>query len=100
VTKSPTALSLELLRREGWKAENVEQWIPRGKTRRDLFGVIDIIAIRGVETMGVQTTTTTNVSHRVEKINASEYLEAMRAAGWRIVVHGWYPDGRVREIEI
>lgn len=100
---SPTRQTLDRLRADGWTAAVVEQWIPGVKRTRDLFGFIDIIAIRGDETLAVQTTDVSNVSHRLRKIEADEHaaaLAAVRAAGWRIVVHGWYPDGRCREVDV
>lgn len=97
---SPTQRSLAKLRAEGYTAEVVEQNIPHARTKRDLFGFIDIIAIRGAETLAVQTTSVDHVSHRVVKIECSKHLDAVRAAGWRISVHGWRPDGRLREVEL
>lgn len=98
--RSPTARSLQLLSSEGWTAAVVEQWVPGVARRRDLFGFVDIIAIRDDQTLAVQTTDITNVSHRVRKIEESPLLSSVRAAGWQIVVHGWHSDGRVREVDL
>ena len=43
--KSPTARTMAALRSEGWTVEVVEKWIPGAQIRRDLFGVIDVLAI-------------------------------------------------------
>lgn len=94
---SPTQRSLAKLRAEGYSAEVVEQNVPHARTKRDLFGFIDIVAIRGAETLAVQTTSADHVSHRRTKIEASPHLDAVRAAGWRICIHGWRTDGRLRE---
>lgn len=95
---SPTHRSLELLRIEGWTAQLVESRIPGAAVHRsrDLFGCIDIIAVRGPDTLAVQTTSASNITSRIRKVTDSEHLPAMRDAGWRIEVHGWYADGRVR----
>ena len=88
---SPTARSLELLRNEGYLVQIVEQTI-RGKGiifKRDLFSIGDIIAIRGPETLLVQTTSGSNVSARVAKVATCEHLPWIRNAGWHIEVHGW-----------
>lgn len=42
---TPTARSLAECRKRGWHAQVVEQTIPRTFIKRDLFGVIDIIAV-------------------------------------------------------
>lgn len=99
---SPTARSLALLRAEGWLAEVVEQNVPHARTKRDLFGFIDIIAVQGERTLAVQTTSDNggHVANRVLKIRTSPHRDAVLAAGWRIVVHGWRPDGRLRLVEV
>lgn len=86
---SPTQRSLKHLREQGYRAEVVEKWIPGANLRKDLFGFVDIVAIRGAETLGVQSTSRSNVSARVQKIADSEAVGDVRKAGWRIVVHGW-----------
>lgn len=86
---SPTARSLEHLRELGYVADVVERWIPRAGVRRDLFGVVDIVALRAGETLGVQATSASNVAARVRKLADAPTLPALRAAGWRLVVHGW-----------
>lgn len=97
---SPTARSLQVLRNEGWTAQLVEARIPGTNRSRDLFGFIDIIAVRDGVTLAVQTTDTTNVSARVRKIADAEHVGAVRRAGWKIIVHGWYSDGRLREVDL
>lgn len=87
--KSPTENSLAYLRTSGWDAEVVERWIPGANIRKDLFGFVDIVAVMGNQTLGVQTTSASNVSARVAKIKESEMLPKLREAGWMIHVHGW-----------
>jgi hypothetical protein len=86
---TPTARSLAHLRAFGWTVGVVEQRIPRTNITRDLFGFIDLVALRGAETMAVQVTSGSNVAARVRKITEAEDLGAVRQAGWAIVVHGW-----------
>lgn len=86
---SPTQLSLKWLRDSGWTAEVVERWNPHARIRQDLFGFIDIIAIRRYETLAVQCTSVDGVSARLKKIRESPYLPLVRDACWSIVVHGW-----------
>lgn len=94
---SPTQLSLAKLRREGWIAEVVERWNPHARVRNDLFGCIDVLALKEGRTLGVQATSSSNVSARVRKIAEAEHVPAMREAGWELAVWGWSqkkPGGR------
>lgn len=91
---SPTQRSLAKLRGEGYLVEVVERWNAHSRTRKDLFGWVDIIAIRDGETLAVQTTSWGNISSRVKKIMESDTLPDVRAAGWLIHVHGWKKDAK------
>src|SRR5205809_110083 len=99
---SPTERSLAYLRRQGYAAEVVERFVrrPGGGFRKDLFGFVDIVAVQGNETLGVQVTTSDHVSDRAAKARlALESQPALRACSWRFIVHGW--RGRVlREVEL
>lgn len=93
---TPTELSLRQLRAEGWTVDVCERWVPGGPgmsgRRRDLFGMLDLLALRDGRTMGVQTTSHTNVAARLTKMTDDEHgpaLVEMRSAGWLIVIHGW-----------
>lgn len=86
---SPTQLTLRHLRAEGWTADVVEHWVPGANIRRDLFGVIDVVALRGTETLAIQATSTSNVPARVRKIADAPTIGAIRDAGWRFEVWGW-----------
>jgi hypothetical protein len=74
----------------------VEHWNPFARIRQDLFGIIDLLAVRDGETMGVQTTSGGNVAARVQKIADCSHVGALRRAGWRLVVHGWRKDSKGR----
>ena len=86
---SPTSRTLKKLRDDGYVAEVVEKWIPGANIRRDLFNFIDVVGIRGAETIGVQCTSRGHVNDRCKKIADAEHVGAVREAGWRIEVHGW-----------
>lgn len=94
---SPTARSLAHLRKHGAIAAVVERYNSFSRKRTDLFGFIDIVALDdqpGV--LGVQSTTVSNQSARVAKIQSQELAVAVRwwlRAGNRIVVHGWAKRG-------
>lgn len=97
---STTKLSLDYLRGLGYVAEVVEHWVPSPiggrQVRRDLFGILDIVALRGAETLGVQTTTKGELSKRARKIAESPHVDALREAGWTLHVHGWWQPGGPR----
>ena len=67
----------------------VERWNPHARVRNDLFGFIDVLAIRDNEVLGVQSTSGSNMASRVTKIGEHELVGTVRQAGIRIVVHGW-----------
>lgn len=93
---SPTQRSLKHLRKAGYLAGVVEKWIPQIKRRQDLFGFIDIIAVKEGEVLAVQATSGSNVSSHVEKIANHENVGAVRKAGIRILVHGWRKNSERR----
>ena len=101
---SPTQRSLKLLREEGYTAEITEHWNPFARIRKDLFGFVDILAVKDDITLGVQTTSGSNVSERIKKIAESENTPKLRRANWKLEVHGWrkLKDGKwaVRRIDV
>ena len=102
---TPTQRSLKHLREQGCTVDVVERWLPFAKVRKDLFGCLDILAIApDGTTVGVQTTSGSNVSARVAKITAHENLPVMRRAGWRLLIHGWRRNSAgkwvLREVDV
>lgn len=101
---SPTQRSLKHLRDLGYLAGVVEKWNPHSKTRHDLYGLIDILAIRRGEVLGVQATSGSNVSARVTKITEHENLGRIREAEMLLVVHGWRKNAAgkwvLREVDL
>jgi len=104
--KSPTARSLEHLRKLGYIADVTERWIPKINVRKDLFGFIDILAINDTEVLAVQATgeqNSGNVSTRVLKIAEHENYPKV-CKHMRIVVHGWRKNAAgkwtLREVEL
>lgn len=86
---TPTQRTLKHLRDAGYLAEVVERWIPGANIRRDLFGFVDVLAIRDGEVLGVQATSRDNVASRVSKIAEHPNVGQVRKAGIRLEVHGW-----------
>ncbi len=96
MASSPTQRSLALLRAEGYTAEVVEHWNPHARRRVDLLGIIDVLAIRAGETLAVQTTSASNAASRRTKIAEHPNTPALRAAGWRLELHGWRKNAQGR----
>ena len=101
---SPTQRSKAHLEKQGYRVAIVEHWNAFARIRQDLFGVVDLLCLRGSETLAVQTTSASNMSARVKKIAESDAIADIRAAGWGVVVHGWKKgtNGRysLREVDV
>lgn len=102
---SATQKSLKKLRDEGYLCEIVEKTIPKCFIKKDLFGFIDILAIKGNEVLAVQTTASlSNANARVKKIQEHENYPKVKELGWCIVVHGWrqlqeeYKNGNIKKV--
>lgn len=101
---SPTQRSKAHLEKQGYRVAITEHWCPFSHRRKDLFNIVDLLAIREGETLAVQTTSGSNVSARVKKIADSDAIADIRAAGWSVHVHGWTKgaNGRysLREVDV
>lgn len=87
---SPTQRTLARLRKENCDLVEVcERWCAFSRRRKDLFGVIDILAIHKGDTIAIQVTSYSNIGARVKKITESPALPFLRDAGWTILVEGW-----------
>jgi len=92
---SPTQRTLKYLRAEGYTVAVVEKFNTYAKVRQDLFGILDILAMKpGLPwLLGIQTTTTANLAHREKKIRESPHFDLWRNTGNKIMVHGWAKRG-------
>lgn len=86
---SPTQRTLKKLRSEGWEADVCERWIPGANIRRDLFNLLDIVAIRENKILGVQCTTLSNLGPRIQKFSDSAIAPKLRSAGFLLECWGW-----------
>ncbi|HQD86810.1 MAG TPA: hypothetical protein PK822_07880, partial [Bacillota bacterium] len=76
-----TQRTLKALRNDGWLVVVAERWNPYARKRQDLFGWIDLVAIKpGVGIMGVQVCTQSFSAH-MKKYAQAELLDAIRS--WR-----------------
>ena len=90
---SPTERSLARLRLSAFKAQVVERWNPHARVRVDLFGIIDIVAIRPGTVLGVQACSGGDVSKRVTKALGEPLLRLWLMAGGQFEVWGWAKRG-------
>ena len=88
-----TVKSRDKLKSEGFTlVETVERWNSFARVKNDLFGIIDVLAVAGGETLAVQVTSRDNMSSRRKKITESEAFPELVKAGWRVELHGWYKE--------
>jgi hypothetical protein len=86
-----TKLSTRHLRREGWTVDVCQRYIHQIQKSKDLFGFLDIVAVRsnigGV--LGIQTTVESKINARLDKILSIPAARVWLAAGNDIQIHGW-----------
>lgn len=88
---TPTSRTLQWLRDDGWIPAVVERWCSFSRRRVDLFGFIDIVAIRPGSTgvLGVQATSGSNVASRVRKIKINGISDLWMGCQNELWVVGW-----------
>lgn len=88
--RSPLQRSLKKLRDDHWFCEVTEHWNIWAKRRVDMFGFADAICVRGNEIMLLQTTSGSNVSARIKKIQTLHAADIWKQSTNRLIcVHGW-----------
>lgn len=102
---TPTARTLNLLRRSGYIAAVVERWLPRVERRQDLFGFADVLAVHPQDRafLLVQATSASNVASRLTKAKSKPELRDWLRAGGTFEVWGWFQrDGhwQVRRVAV
>lgn len=99
---TPTQRTLKWLRDDGWNAEVVERWIPwanpietpegtrRAGNRKDLFGMIDIVAIKvGYAILGVQCFGAHGMPEHLKKVEENPQLSNWLDAGGDLWLVSW-----------
>lgn len=86
---SPTARTLKHLRERGSIVQVVERWNAHARRRVDLFGIIDIIALHDGAIVGIQATSRSNHSARVQKSLAEPRLVEWLKCGGKYQVASW-----------
>lgn len=84
-----TALVMSMFRKQGFVVDKTEYWNHFAKIRKDLFGFIDLIAMKpGEPLIAVQVTSRSMVSSRVKKILELPEHKIWLSTGCRIWVIG------------
>lgn len=96
---SPTKLTLDRLRKQGWTPATVEKWNHVTKIRQDLFGFIDVLAVKGRMTLAIQATSSSNHAARRTKIKANTKFESI-AKAWTVEVWSWRKIGHRWHVKI
>lgn len=94
--KRPTQRTLDYIREHYPDAfiDKVERWIaseklPGGGVRKDLFGIIDLVAIREGKIVGIQCSGYTAIKKHVDKIEEAPEAMAWLLAGGILEVWGF-----------
>ncbi len=103
---TPTTRTLRKLEADGWMADEVERWVRNSNIRKDLFGVGDVLAVRGHLTLIVQVTDVAHNAEHVDKVKAEPrmhtwitYHRKIEVWAWReLKGKGWQP--KITEITI
>jgi hypothetical protein len=74
-------------------AQVVEHWNAFARIRRDLFDVIDVVALDGLSIIGVQATSGTNHAKRLGKVLATPAARLWVESGGRLLVVSWSKCG-------
>ena len=97
---TPTQKSLEYCRKQGWETDKAEYWNAFARVRKDLFNFVDLVALNGAIT-AIQTTSTSNMSARKNKILGLPAAKKWLECGGKIEIHGWSKNKSKRwEIKI
>lgn len=88
LAETNTSRTLRYLRKEGYDCGMVERYNQYTKQRHDLFNIIDIIAIKDNQILGVQSCGQAFSEHD-KKILAEPMREKWLAAGAELTLIGW-----------
>lgn len=91
---SNTSRTLEYIRSQGWEADIAERWIrnpkmPAGGYRKDLFGIIDIIALGDRQgAIGIQSCGQSFAEHNRKLLESPMSLKWIKKGNMLILI-GW-----------
>lgn len=88
-SSTPTQKTLYRLKMENYTIAIVERWNPHARIRQDLFGFIDILALRNQTTLAIQTCSRSDIASHRTKILEHPNLPPVLGAGWVMQIWGW-----------
>lgn len=86
------------LTRCGYEWRRVDHFDYRTMRSHDLFGIFDYVAFKDGATIGVQVTSTGQMSTRKKKIIATRDFEIVKSCGWKVLVLGFEPGKPPKEL--
>ena len=91
----PIERTLRWLRTLRYTAEVVERRLPHSFVTKDLFGCLDIVAIKEGQSgvLGLQVTSAAHLQDRVKKVEAEPRAKLWRDCGNRLWIVGWSLKG-------
>lgn len=91
---TPSNRSSNLLKSEGYFVAVTERWNSFAHIRQDLFGFIDLLALRNDSLVAIQATTAANIHARLAKIRTLPAVSLWLASNSRrLEIHGWKKAG-------
>jgi hypothetical protein len=99
---SPTARTLNLLRKSGFQCAVIEKWNAYAGIRQDVWGFADVIASHPIrqEIFLIQVTTASNLASRLAKAKGRPELAGWLRSGGRVQFHGWAKRGAKWQVRI
>lgn len=86
--------SLKHMRKIGYTCAVVERWNSHAHIRQDLFGGIDLLAIRFGETAGIQCSRSADLAAHRTKLLGEPRMRSWVEAGNKLLLHGWDLKGK------
>jgi hypothetical protein len=91
---TPTQRTKQHLEHHGYRVAIVERWNAFARIRQDLYGFIDLLAMKPHHPLlAIQCTSTGNLPARVKKIQASEHYPIWLSTGCHLEAWGWAKRG-------
>ena len=87
--ETPTVLTLRALRERGFTCAIVEHWNSFANIRQDMYGFIDVIAIKPELIIGVQCCDHSNLAAHRKKIKVNKNAPIWLEAGREIEIWSW-----------
>jgi hypothetical protein len=78
----------------------VEKTVPNTFIKKDLFGFLDLVAVKPGHILGVQVTSGANHAKRRTKILSHENFDIVRQSGMDVDIHSWRKSAKTKKYEL